>query len=229
MIEILSPHIDDAAFSLACFILQKSEESIPIEITTCFSISNYLANGNGSNVLEEVVRIRKGEDHDFSRQLKPSVKFNYLDLDDAPLRGYQKCGFQDRFSEADQQQMISLQAHLKSKNSPVIVPLGLGNHVDHIICHQAAETVRNRIFAFYEDLPYAGRIPEAEILERVAYIENNSQLRLMPLIAGTSYIHRKEQLCNLYPSQLKDWYLEKILHQLNRLQGERLWVVQESG
>lgn len=229
MIEILSPHIDDAAFSLACFILQKSDESVPIEITTCFSISDYLANGNGSNLLEEVVRIRKAEDRDFSRQLKPSVKFNYLDLDDAPLRGYQKCGFQDRFSEADQRQITSLQAYLKSKDSPIIVPLGLGNHVDHIICQHAAETVQNRIFAFYEDLPYAGRIPEAEILERVEYIQNSSRLRLTPFIVGASYIHRKEQLCSLYPSQLKDWYLEKILHQLNRLQGERLWVVQDPG
>jgi hypothetical protein len=227
MIEIISPHIDDAAFSLANYIQQQIKEHQPLRIINCFSISDYHV-GTEKLDLQQVTNIRKSEDNAFRGFLDNKIEFIYLDLNDAPIRGYAKCTFDGTFRPDDQLQIEKLYNYfIKGENSTqFIAPLGLGDHIDHIICNSAiCKLDPNSIRAFYEDLPYAGRMSESEIIVKVKLIEARLRIRLQPVIVGKAFVDSKEDICRLYKTQIKDWYIEKIRHHLMRLQGgERLWV-----
>jgi len=226
MLEIISPHIDDASLSLGSLTLQMNADDCAFEITSCFSISDY---HTGLDALErsEVTRIRKTEDSHFSRLLNSKIKFNYLDFLDAPLRGYEKCTFKNSFNAADELLINRLHGYLKQKkNQQYLIPLGLGQHIDHVISlHAACLLAGNKIAAFYEDLPYAGRLTHEEIVDYIRIIERRTGFQLTPVVVGSQFINRKEEICNLYTSQLKDWYVEKIRESTTKHNGERIWVV----
>ena len=199
------------------------ETGTPIQVTNCFSISNYHISGDKLET-QAVTELRKREDRSVEQALKGIARFAYLDLPDAPLRG--NVNLSSSPFDVNDFRILSLVADYLSKRKNLIVPLALGNHIDHrICCYAALMSDTSNLYGFYEDLPYAGRLKEEDILAHINGLEVAFQVRFTPkLFAGLDFLEAKKELCSLYRSQLKPWYIEKILDHFNVLKGERIWV-----
>ncbi len=83
---VVSPHCDDAAFSVGGLIKKYSQAGVKFTILTYFSRSKYTMSGAGTGI-EEVSSLRKKEDYDFYRLCNnENIELLYLDLPEAPLR-----------------------------------------------------------------------------------------------------------------------------------------------
>jgi hypothetical protein len=108
----------------------------------------------------------------------------------------------------------------------MLLPLGLGGHVDHLIVREACSGLRgNRVRLYYEDLPYAAHLSEEEIERFVRDFDSDLEPHLFS-IKG-SLVEKIENL-KLYKSQVGDKEVECVQRHANRLGGnqepcERLW------
>ncbi len=84
----------------------------------------------------------------------------------------------------------------------VIAPLALGDHIDHRIAQAAARRVGIAAMAFYEDLPYAARLPDDAPLKRADTL--NMALTPIEISAGDGY-QWNQNCVRCYPSQ-KQWW-----------------------
>ena len=110
----------------------------------------------------------------------------------------------------------------------VIAPLALGSHVDHMTTRAAVlPFVKTLPFAFYEDIPYAGRAGVFDMIERTAS-ELGKQLGqpLSPLLLGSSDDEQtKHDLASLYASQIGEAEAREISEFGRRYGGhERVWA-----
>jgi LmbE family N-acetylglucosaminyl deacetylase len=109
-------------------------------------------------------------------------------------------------------------------------PLGVGNHVDHLITHAAARAALGDAPLFYEDLPYATR--PGVLDQRLAALEN----RLIPrTITIDATFEKKIDAIKAYASQLGELFggvdgmlrvmsdYMKGLSPEDGVYGERLW------
>lgn len=154
-ITIVSPHIDDAVFSLWGMIYFWIEKWLNIEIITVFSKTNYMWPHDGIGDINKCMLIRKNEDKDVLSKLWEKLKFTYLDYKEALLRWYE---FEELFwtiKSFDSLLIKWLQKDIKSltKNSDYIfIPYWYWNHVDHQVCSKL-KLDDDRTF-FYSDIPY---------------------------------------------------------------------------
>lgn len=173
----LSPHLDDAVFSCGGLISYLSEKKIPVEVWTIFSDqdtnpSNYTAYARSLHdrwqTGEHAYVMRKKEDAAACQTLGVSpVNLGYHDViyrflpdtgepvvsSDAELFSAIKPGEQALLSQ--------LAGELRSRvkePSIWVCPLGLGQHVDHVITRQAAESTQ-KLLLYYADLPYGILLP----------------------------------------------------------------------
>jgi hypothetical protein len=196
----------------------------------------------------EVTRLRKLEDANYFRAL--GAQRIDFDLQEAPLRGY---GWPPFVTDKDTvtndpifrvvvrlvEELVaslvsaatspSMHAPKYVRNSGrcvLLLPLGLGSHVDHLILREACSGLApNHIRVHYEDLPYAERLTGDEI-ERVVR-DYDPDLRPHLFSIRTSLARKIENL-RLYKTQVGDKEVERVLHYANRLGGdlgpcERLW------
>ncbi len=112
------------------------------------------------------------------------------------------------------------------------LPLGLGDHVDHVTARLAAEGGwgKELAVAFYEDLPYAARAGVAEGIEaRVTEVAVGGG-GLRPVFAAAAgdvaaAVARKCKLALCYDSQIDTETSEAIAGFCTRYGGrERLWA-----
>jgi hypothetical protein len=77
---------------------------------------------------------------------------------------------------------------------------------------------------FYEDLPYAHRITEEQIIEHISKLEKELGVKLESKINGMqeSTIN-KEHAISVYKSQLTEEISAEILGRMNSVGGERIW------
>jgi LmbE family N-acetylglucosaminyl deacetylase len=238
-IVILSPHSDDAAFSVAGHMFHLSGAGKEFCLLTCFSISAFTqsaAHGNASSTTE----LRKREDSGYAGVIGPRCRAAWLDLPDAPLRGYnlrQVC-HSDEFTAEDRIVADGLKDLLNGilpRGSVVFAPLGIGGHIDHRLVHDAAvELAKLERFpmVFYEDMPYAAACEESEISRRILALES----RLNGSLACSRYetprlldIRRSAASC--YPSQVRPETLHKIFNAdppLARYTYERVWQLRRT-
>lgn len=230
---ILSPHCDDAAFSLGASIIDSKFENILI--LTIFSKSTCTAN-NLNNEIEEVTKMRKKEDQAFFSSCKSEVELSYLDLLDAPIR--LNIREEDVCSYIKMNSNKLLQNEIEHKiynylidNSLILSPLGLGNHIDHLIVREIAFRLLkdNYNVGFYEDLPYAGTIPTTEIHSYINQLNKNEKLYLKPVLINSKMsIDIKAQACSKYSSQIDDYTINNIKKHHSQLiiqqVSERIWL-----
>jgi LmbE family N-acetylglucosaminyl deacetylase len=229
MILVISPHFDDAAFSLAATLKLFVAAECPVRIVNCFTVTRFAPFLQLPGVVS-VTGMRRKEDALFAAMLGRSASRVALDFVDAP--GRTGLGVRGMFLRhavpADTETTIEkLVADLEEPqaNFPVLAPLAVGGHVDHYISRQAAiAKYSGSPFAFYEDLPYAAgnRAPEIENAAEQSSLALGKPLR--PFIvswAGSSAW--KEQCCSLYASQISEDGIQRILGYLARTKGERLW------
>ena len=173
-ILVISPHLDDAVLSCHDHIVnwKQKEEVFVLTVFTHFGKNlpydwlklRLKESGFLSPHLQEIAR--KKEDQRAMKNL--NVNFRHLNFIDGGYRTYNQHPiypnssiFSGRISEKDEAILSELARKLKNFNNfdKIIIPLGVGRHVDHEITRNAAETIfaKNKI-AYYIDYPYATKI-----------------------------------------------------------------------
>jgi hypothetical protein len=195
----------------------------------------------------EVSRLRKREDVGYFKAI--GVPRTDLDLLDAPLRGYGWSPWVSDTKEVLQDPIfktavslfgdliMSLSAPQSSTadasgrtraRSPcvLLLPLGIGGHVDHLIVREACSGLtQDHVSVYYEDLPYAERATEGEI-ERVV---DDFEPALEPHLFGIkASMAQKVQNLRLFRTQVGDKEVERVVRYSKRLKAdgepcERLW------
>lgn len=149
MLVILSPHFDDAVFSVSN-LLSKKKESIKI-MTICGGIPS---DDKGVSSWDKRCGFSSGREAVLCRQLedynacnKIGVKAEHLTFSDFPYAG-------EKAHEAIIKEL--------RKNIPIIkelwAPIGIGNNPDHLSCRNAALELCQQegvTLNLYADLPYA--------------------------------------------------------------------------
>jgi LmbE family N-acetylglucosaminyl deacetylase len=222
---IIAPHLDDAALSVGAAILAGNLGENP-HIVVVFSISNYTLETPGTGDVEVVTRTRRNEEKTACRLMKASVEF--LDYGEPLVRG--ACSdFSDLFNKDFDpttdplyHQLIDQIKKIRDRLRPnlMIFPLSLGNHLDHILLN----SIGLRLLAdsdtrimFFEDLPYAGIVEPADILEA------GSSRGLKPYPVPGVELEQKLLLLQIYKSQLDEFDFELVRRYHDMRTSEHLW------
>lgn len=226
-IVILSPHLDDAALSCADHILNWQKNGYQVTILTLFTsfatryISNFAKeylNASGFTNLDSFAASRLTEDTCAMKYL--NVSWKHLGFTDAAFRLYKhgliydrgKRVFSGTISDNDQilfkQVTQKIQSYLKQ--SLVFLPLGIGQHVDHILTKKVGESIAaSPKIGYYTDYPYGLNLKNWRWDNIYKIMNSKKSFRNM------SHIKRKILQC--YASQLPIllpkhfWYPELVL------------------
>lgn len=242
-IVVLSPHRDDAAFSLALSIDAWLEAGHKVQVLNCFTQSVYapysdVESLHSNDRLSFVTAVRRREDIAWNKLLAGRLQFHDLDLLDAPVR--LNCSLDDiaaveiRSGDRALARVAGAVAKVTrnaTATTAVIAPMAVGNHIDHRITRQAALEVlasSELPLAFYEDLPYAARAGEADRLPEYAAETN---LALEPAFAFPALndpapqIRRKLRIAECYDSQVDSDMVRSIAEFAANYGGrERVWA-----
>jgi len=248
-ILILSPHRDDAAFSLSIAITNWLTARHTVTVLNIFTRSRYAPYSDAAFVHENdelsyVSAMRLREDEHFFRRitqdlpkgLKANLHMVDLNLKDAPIRLH--CSLEELsdipVNPADPsiekiRKALTKQSEAEAMEA-LVLPAALGNHIDHLTVREAAIPLTTRIpSAFYEDLPYATTHPSAatdlETLREAAAKRNDP---LSPVLYQIkSAVEIKRRLVLGYASQIDDEAGTLISSFAERYNGgERLWANQ---
>jgi len=212
---ILSPHCDDAAFSLGGLLLSGIIENA--EILTVFSISNCTYN-NLEDSIENITTIRKKEDEEFFKQCKSKIHLHYMDKLDAPIRmGIESTDvFNSTVTKNDIKictEIISFILNNFSVADIIYAPLALGNHIDHYIVLEAALHMLEIGYkvTFYEDLPYAENVKKYQLDKKLTLLKKRTANKYSRKTIHTniSILHKKKAL-EIYQSQLDSSTIDRI-------------------
>jgi 2'-N-acetylparomamine deacetylase/2'''-acetyl-6'''-hydroxyneomycin deacetylase len=236
---LLSPHPDDIGFSLGGALLLKYFDN-PF-LLTVFTRSSHAPSTSYHGKVDEVTALRIQEDRQYASSLM--LEYVHLDFDDAIIRGYKnvKSLFQVQNPACDPvfpQVRNELHRIITSNNfESVITPMGIGNHVDHLIVRLATEHImidksQTKNLIYFEDLPYAGNASRDEIQSIVHGVKH----RLNPQLIDVSSVFEKKisVLSSCYKSQIsqKDLkvlnkYAKKIAPHHNSYY-ERFWLEEKA-
>lgn len=146
---ILSPHLDDGVLSCALRIIQERKSGRKVVVATLFT--------------EDGTQNFQRKDEDSKALAILGAESVWLGLFDAPIRDRHYSGFrhivledhrgpEDVLEEA-RNAVITLYHALQPDT--VLVPLAIGNHIDHWLTHQTWQTLPSTAkILFYEDRPY---------------------------------------------------------------------------
>jgi len=248
-ILILSPHRDDAAFSLSIAITNWLESRHTVTILNVFTRSRYAPYSDAAFVHENdqlsyVSAMRLREDEHFLRRitetlprgLKSNLHMVDLNLKDAPIRlriPLEELS-DNAVNPADPafekiRKALTKQSEAAAMEA-LVLPAALGKHIDHLTAREAAMPLTTTIpAAFYEDLPYATTHPStATDLESLRESAEQRNDPLSPVLYQIeSGVERKRKLILGYASQIDDEAGTLISNFATRYNGgERLWVNQ---
>ena len=240
-ILVLSPHRDDAAFSLSLSIHRWLALGHKVTILNVFTRSLYAPFSDADTVHENdrlayVSALRRREDEEFVKQM-PGATMVDLNLKDAPIRLHCDSSVVCDLDVNPEdtaipkiRKAISAMADAHLSFSALALPLGLGHHVDHCVTRDASiPPAADLPCAFYEDLPYAARDGVRIDLSRFcAEIDARWHEALCPVLCHSDHARpaeRKRHLALLYASQIDSALADTIASFSHRYQGaERLWA-----
>jgi LmbE family N-acetylglucosaminyl deacetylase len=248
-ILILSPHRDDAAFSLSIAITNWLIAHHTVSILNVFTRSRYAPYSDAGFVHENdelsyvsAMRLREDEHflrritHDLPKGLKKNLNMIDLNLKDAPIRLRLPLeDLSDTLVNPTDHAIEKIRKALAKQSEAgameaLVLPAALGNHVDHLTVREAAMSFTAvPPTAFYEDLPYATTHPSAatdlESLREAASRRNDPLSSVLYRI--DSAVEYKRRLVLGYASQIEDEAGTLISEFASRYDGgERLWVNQ---
>lgn len=238
---VLSPHRDDAAFSCGLLLSLCAGRGVPVRIVNVFTRSEYapyLALDPATEPLDIVSAARREEDLALLRCLGPACSMDDLDLLDAPVRlGLTvERVLSDPLSSAEVAKAAEALARNLSMGAGadatalVFAPLALGDHVDHRIVREAAcKAFPCERLAFYEDLPYAARLPGDAPGAAVRDLLHGSDLTQPIVVAAPDGNNGalKRELAMLYPSQIEQGVADEMASYADRVGGERFYACAE--
>ncbi len=243
-IVVVSPHRDDAAFSLGLAINGWLASGHQVTVLNCFTKSDYAPFSDVSSVhandrLSFATAVRRREDVAWGKLAGSGLRFHDLDLLDAPLRLACPLSEIQTIDIRPGDRAVSRVAGALAKLARVAqtggiafaVPLAVGNHIDHRVVRRAAvETLAAMAVpvAFYEDLPYVSRPGAADTLGDLV---SQSGFQLKTCYGGRQpedidgAVRRKARLAECYDSQIDSEEVRAIA-EFSRTYGgrERLWA-----
>ena len=144
---VLSPHADDAAFSIGGLVAHAARTGQKVALQTVYRSDDWNQLG--------IATSRATEDAAFAQRfgltLLPPL------LDEAPLRDRRYRSGRRLFDWIDPHHadIDKLVDHFRTLDcAAILAPLGVGEHVDHQLVHWAARRLETPV-TFYEDSPYA--------------------------------------------------------------------------
>ena len=213
----ISPHLDDAVLSCGVLLWELKYLKKDITILTAFTegglrpyspqAKKFLKKCGYINALK-LFEDRKKEDKDAVRFYKG--RFIHLGFVDAAWRkdekerniyGSEKIQFSGKIAKRDRGFIAKIAQEIsslipKGKHTIVFAPLGVGNHVDHIIIREAiCRLITPTIF--WEDFPYNTNKNSVE-----RFFSQNKILRLSFELDAEDF-STKESAIKIYKSQLK--------------------------
>lgn len=202
---VLSPHFDDACFSLGGFLLSVRNG----ELVNVFTQGIHLARRWRAQDQQGVYAIRDAEDAAFAKRC--ALSRSDLGCEEPPLRGRRPNGLGGLADDIEQIRAAML-AHLDKRarafapgeKGVLLAPLGAGRHVNHrAVAHVVADALPRlspfwRVY-FYEDLPYAS----SWLARRAALSRMRRQVLLGRRLVLLPEWAIKKRLLALYPSQLE--------------------------
>ena len=232
-IALVSPHRDDAAFSLALAIGTWIEAKHKVMVVNCFSRSTEAPYSDAASVHDNdrmsfVTALRGREDEAWRRQYGPALSLVDLNMKDAPLRLH--CAPEEVFGltvNPSDKALAKIQKAVLQAGA-VVLPLALGGHIDHLTAREAL--MRTALpCAFYEDLPFVGE--DAAMGEAVRELERELRNSLTPGFVAppvpdvAAAVARKRRAVICYDSQIDDAEVERLASSCAAYEGrERLWV-----
>jgi LmbE family N-acetylglucosaminyl deacetylase len=248
-ILILSPHRDDAAFSLSIAITSWLTARHTVTILNVFTRSRNAPFSDAAFVHENdelsyvsAMRLREDEHflrrvtQDLPRGLKRNLNMVDLNLKDAPIR--LRVPLEELsdtpINPADPsiekiRKALTRQSEAGAMEA-LVLPAALGSHVDHLTVREAATPFTVAIpSAFYEDLPYATTHPSAATdLDTLRDAAATLKEPLSPVIYQIkSAVEYKRRLVLGYASQIDNEGGTLISDFATRYNGgERLWANQ---
>ena len=168
----LSPHLDDAAFSCGGLLVQLADAGWRTVVATVFTRSVPNPQGfalacqtdKGLPPGLDYMALRRAEDRAAITIL--GAEHRYLDFAEAPHRGYHSAPalFGPMLDDAWRTIAPAIAALMQELDPAlVLLPSGMGAHVDHRHVIQAAVPLAGGQAAFYRDAPYAIRNPAAPL------------------------------------------------------------------
>jgi LmbE family N-acetylglucosaminyl deacetylase len=230
-LTVLSPHRDDAVFSLFLTLSNWANWPLELQVLNFFTISSY-APWSRPESMAAISAVRAREDRKAIKLTSNNIRVHSLDLLDAPqrlnigLNEITSAEISGRLSQ-DELQFLAKQIVRYCGCGLVLAPLALGGHVDHLAVHKAAllGLAPHRI-GFYEDLPYATWTLENEIKARIQAIAADTKTRLRAEVIRSKQPSRmKLRTAALYRSQITREQAQAIARfAYNYRGGERLWL-----
>jgi len=232
-LTVLSPHRDDAAFSLCLALSRWSKLDVPITVVNFFTISSY-APQSSVTAISEVSSLREREDRLALSSINSQIRIEALGLLDAPIRLNISAASISAPENAQLQPAGEIESLTRRMQAPayrlVLAPLALGNHVDHQAIHSAAvRACSGQRLGFYEDLPYATWTSAEDLAVRIASTEDATHVSLKPVVIGISSdaVSKKWRVVSRYQSQINRQEAKSIARYAGRYGGgERIWIPQ---
>lgn len=225
----LSPHLDDAVLSCGDLMEHLKKNNKEIQVVSFFTqaranilspfIRLFLSRCDSDNA-EALFAQRRQEDtnalHLFHAKL---IHYNYLDAGwRTNSKGFYYPTVEDVFSgtiHPDEKllslkitkRLLFLQKQARFKKTMFFAPLGIGNHVDHVIIHKASQSLQSPML-YWEDVPY-NMSPgiKGDFLFRYPHY----QLVLPYYIRS----HLKMHAIKKYKTQLKGLFSDSSVHTLS--------------
>ena len=238
---VLSPHRDDAAFSLTLSVHHWLATGHKVTILNVFTRSLYAPYSDAETVhindrLAYVSALRRREDDEFLKQI-PGATMVDLNIKDAPIRLHCDSSIVcDMDVDPEDtaipkiRKAILQQADAQHAFSALVLPLGLGHHVDHRVARDASLPLTTALpCAFYEELPYATREGVRVDLSRFRE-DTNTRFHepLFPVLCHGTHTRPtelKRRIAMLYASQIDGALADTISNFSHRYHGaERLWA-----
>jgi LmbE family N-acetylglucosaminyl deacetylase len=201
----ISPHLDDAVFSAGGIMARLQDEEHEVRLVTVFTRSVPDPTGfalacqldKALPVDVDYMALRRAEDHAAAAALGlPAEAVHHLDLPEAPHRGYGSAAELFAGVRPDDAafwwDVRDVLADQVANGDTLHLPLGLGNHVDHLHVIRAVEALadqRNVTLRRWHDTPYVRRYP-ADVWTRGETIDISHML------------DRKLAACAAYTTQL---------------------------
>jgi LmbE family N-acetylglucosaminyl deacetylase len=249
-ILILSPHRNDAAFSLSLAITHWLASGHTVTILNVFTRSLHAPFSDADFVHENdrlsyvsAMRLREDElwiqriTQDLPRARKSHLQMVDLNLKDAPirLRTAEDRLYDTAINPEDPaiekiQKALTRQIQAGTLEA-LVIPLALGNHIDHLTVRVAAAPfTANRPTAFYEDLLDATLPNVSAVLEALAADTapfEQAEPLTPTLLRHEAAADHKRHLVLGYASQIDEEAADLIAAFATQYEGaERLWTNQ---
>lgn len=242
----LSPHLDDVVFSCGGWIWEQTQQGHDVEIwTICAgdppaeSLSEFAAMLHRSwNLGDDAVEIRRQEDQEACQVIGAVPR--HLSFLDCIYRSspegepFYQTG-EDIFGGLDPREadlIAEVSAALEEllpRTGNLIVPLGIGNHIDHDLTRKAASRLERELL-YYADYPYARDLEGQESLK---IMHSSREWQGMELTLSKVGLERWWQAAQAYRSQIRTFWedeadLEREITDFSSfLGGMKLWEALE--